>query len=64
MAANPVALKYTKTENRVVDGVTYYHHRVTGNDLGPLAEKLGWAHGTELEAKIVNGALVVREKKE
>lgn len=58
-----VGLKYSKTLNREVGGIQYYHHRVTGGTLGDLAERLGWAHGDELEAEVKNGALVVRRKK-
>ena len=63
MAPHAVALKYTRTVNREVKGVTYYHHRVTGEDLGELADRLKWKHGDELEATIENGALIVRKKK-
>lgn len=59
---DPMGLKYTRSVNREVEGITYYHHRVTGSDLGELADTLGWKHGDELVAEIRNGKLVVGKK--
>lgn len=62
MNRTPMGMKYTKSENRVVDGVRYYHHRITGSDLGDLVERLGWGPGTELIGEIKNGKLVIERK--